>query len=126
MNTKATIQDGVIVNLRPFAEAAESDIGVPDYVRINDTTPDNGVTFYRNGTLVQPTLVPVSKYKIKTRVTEDEWAALKAAIASDADAQENWDITQEIDPAHPQTQQVISYLQSQGQLSTPLWKIFAQ
>lgn len=125
MNTKATIQNGVVINLQPSAEAVESDIDVPDYVRINDTTPDNGVTFYRNGTLVQPTLVPVSKYKIKTRVTAQEWAALKAAIANDADAQENWDITQEIDPAHPQTQQVISYLQEQGQLTTPLWQIFA-
>lgn len=118
------IENGVVVNitnahLDGYVEGTE-------YVWAGDTTPDGGVTFYRNGTLVQPTLVPVSKYKIKTRVTEDEWAALKAAVASDADAQENWDITQEIDPAHPQTQAVISYLQSQGQLSTPLWKIFAQ
>jgi hypothetical protein len=100
-------------------------VQIHDAVQKGDTTPDGGTTFCRNGTLVQPTLVPVSKYKIKTRVTEDEWAALKAAIASDADAQENWDITQEIDPEHPQTQAVISYLQSQGQLTTPLWQIFA-
>lgn len=124
MNTKAIIAAGVVVNVRPADESVEGVLCFSG-VRIGDTTPDNGVTFYRNGTLVQPTLVPVSKYTIKKRVSPTEWAALKAAIASDADAQENWDITQDIDPEHPQTQAVISYLQAQGQLTTPLWQIFA-
>jgi hypothetical protein len=80
---------------------------------------------HRVWTVTALPLRAVSKYTIKKRVIPAEWAALKAAIALDPDAAENWDITQEIDPEHPQTKQVIAYLQAQGQLQTPLWQIFA-
>jgi hypothetical protein len=126
MSRYATIVGGVVGVPRSYGEKDPGSVEIPDYVTKGDTTPDGGQTWYRGGVLVDPVLVPVTKLDIKRRVTPQEWAALKAAIASDADAQENWDIAQEIDPSHPQTQQVISYLQSQGQLSTPLWKIFAQ
>jgi hypothetical protein len=52
MSAKATIQNGVVVNLRPTSEASESDVSVHDYVRIGDTTNDVGVTFYRDGNIV--------------------------------------------------------------------------
>lgn len=85
----------------------------------------SGGVVRRTWALSNAPLYPVTKLNIKSRVTAQEWAALKAAIALDSDAAENWELAQEIDPAHPQTQQVISYLQSQGQLTTPLWQIFA-
>jgi hypothetical protein len=123
MNSRALIKNGVVVNV---LVASESDFGLlcNDWVRIGDTTPDNGVTFYRHGELVMPALVPVTKLDIKSRVTPSEWAALKAAIATDPDAAENWELANSIDPDHPQTKQVIAYLQASGALTTPLWEVF--
>jgi hypothetical protein len=69
-------------------------------------------------------LVTVTKLDIKSRVTPSEWTALKAAIATDPDAAENWELANSIDPDHPQTKQVIAYLQANGALTTPLWEVF--
>jgi hypothetical protein len=120
----AVIENGVVGVPKPQAEAGVGAVQIPDHVTLGDTTPDGGVTFYRGGALVVAPLVPVTKLDIKSRVTSSEWAALKAAIATDQDAAENWELANTIDPEHPQTQQVIAYLQSNGALTTPLWKVF--
>ncbi len=70
--------------------------------------------------------VPVTKLTLKTRVTPQEWATIKAAIASaGAETQEDWELAKEIDPAHPQTAGMIAALTGSGLLTTPLHVIFA-
>jgi hypothetical protein len=123
---KAVILDAsdVVVDIRAPGDGVGRFVLAPDHITFGDTTPDNGATFYRNGELVVPALVPVTKLDIKSRVTPSEWAALKAAIATDPDAAENWELANSIDPDHPQTKQVIAYLQANGALTTPLWEVF--
>lgn len=86
MNTKATIQNGVVVNLRPASEGSESDVFVHDGVRIGDTTNDGGVTFYRDGNIVVapvPDEVPLWAFRaslVLGGVTESQVNALIAAL----------------------------------------------
>ena len=69
---------------------------------------------------------PITKLTLKTRVTPQEWGAIKAAIAgASEDIQEDWVLAKEIDPAHPQTAGMIAALQGAGYLTTPLHVIFA-
>jgi hypothetical protein len=71
-------------------------------------------------------LSPITKLTLKTRVTPQEWGAIKAAIAgASEDTQEDWVLAKEIDPAHPQTAGMIAALQGAGYLTTPLHVIFA-
>lgn len=72
MSTKATIENGMVTNVRPSAEAGESDVNVGAHIRIGDTTPDNGVTWFRNGEpLVDPGyLIPVGE--VFKELTSDE------------------------------------------------------
>ena len=71
-------------------------------------------------------LAPITKLTLKTRVTPQEWGAIKAAIAgASEDIQEDWTLAKEIDPQHPQTAAMIAALQGAGYLTTPLHVIFA-
>lgn len=119
----AVINNGVVGQIRSATDGAPGSVLVPDYVREGDTF-ENG-KYLRGGIEIVPLLYPVTKLDIKSRVTAQEWTALKAAIATDPDATENWELANTIDPEHPQTKQVIAYLQSQNALTTPLWEIFA-
>jgi hypothetical protein len=125
MSTYATISEsGAVGAPRPESEKDNGAVEIPYWVRLGDTTPDGGATWYRGGQLVAAELKPITKLKLKERVTTQEWAAIKAAIASDAEASENWNLAQEIDAAHPQTAAMIAALQQAGHLTTPLWQIF--
>jgi hypothetical protein len=127
MSTYAIISEAGVVGVpRPESEKDDGSVEIPDWVRLGDTTPDEGQTFYRNGQLVAAELKPITKLALKKRVTAQEWAAIIAAIASDASTQEDWNLATEIDPSHPQTAAMIAALRQAGHLTTPLWKIFAQ
>lgn len=69
---------------------------------------------------------PVTKLTIKRRVRPEEWAAIKAAIASDADAMEEWNLATVIEPDNPRTVAMIEALTGAGLVTTPTATIFAQ
>jgi hypothetical protein len=98
-----------------------------DGMRAIETAPAyDGVTFTQSWTQVPLPQVPISKLTLKTRVTPQEWGAIKAAIAgAGAEVQEDWELAKEIDPQHPQTAGMIAALQGAGYLTTPLHVIFA-
>lgn len=69
-------------------------------------------------------LVPISRYQLKKRVTPAEYSAIRAAVAADADRQDDWEITTEIDPAHPTTIAMMQALTAAKVLTTPVHQIF--
>jgi hypothetical protein len=131
MSRIAKLTDGVAVDFRIPSEftppEGETWVDVPDYVQRGSSLVD-GVWAKPDG---QPyTLAdyaaPITKLTLKTRVTPQEWGAIKAAIAgAGAETQEDWELAKEIDPAHPQTAGMIAALQDAGYLTTPLHVIFA-
>jgi hypothetical protein len=93
-----------------------------------EITRENGVPVAVSTSWVETPLLlaPITKLTLKTRVTPQEWGAIKAAIAgASEDIQEDWTLAKEIDPQHPQTAAMISALQGAGYLTTPLHVIFA-
>jgi hypothetical protein len=83
--------------------------------------------------VVDMQLHKVTKLTIKNRVTAMEWAYFKniiAAYASSNDTQEqsiaeDWNLATEVDPEDPRTQMILTYMQNNGLLLTPLYVIFA-
>lgn len=63
---------------------------------------------------VPPPILPTSATKLGIKRAFDEigmWAQVKAAIAADPDAQEEWDLAIEIKESDPLTQKLIAALQ---------------
>lgn len=130
MSRIAKIQNGVAVDFRIPAEFTPPDgetwVEASDYVQ--------RLSGYANGVWSKPdgtpyTLAdyarPVTKLTLKRRVTPTEWATIMAAISSNADTLENWNLATEIDPANPETAGMIAQLTGAGLLTTPLHVIFA-
>jgi hypothetical protein len=131
MSRIAKLTEGVAVDFRIPGEFTppEGDtwVDVPDYVQRGSSLV-NGAWIKPDGQpyTMSDYAVPITKLTLKTRVTPQEWGAIKAAIAgASEDIQEDWTLAKEIDPQHPQTAAMIAALQGAGYLTTPLHVIFA-
>lgn len=77
------IESGVVGNTT--SEPIAGYVEVPDYVWTGDTTPDNGVTFYRGGALLKapvPDIVPLWAFRAALVLDGVTQAQVDALIAS--------------------------------------------
>lgn len=72
MKTMSIITGGVVGVPRPENEAAEGSVEVPDWVRAGDTTPDGGVTFYRDARLIIDPGYPIPVGDLFRELTDQE------------------------------------------------------
>lgn len=84
----ATVTGGVVGEPRPYAEREEGSVQIHDSVLRNDTTPDGGVTFYRDGVLVPDPGYPIPVGDLFKELSDVELASvLRLVFPAILDAQ---------------------------------------
>lgn len=78
----AIITDGVVGVPRPQAEADVGAVQIPYGVKQDDTTPDGGVTFYRNGQLVAKPPITWTALEFLMKFTDAQKIMLYRAAAT--------------------------------------------
>lgn len=81
MKRYAQIINGVVGQAR--LEPHEGSVLLPAYVQTDDTTPDNGVTFYRNGELLVPPPITWSALEFLSKFTNEQKIMLYRGAAGD-------------------------------------------
>lgn len=74
----AVINGGSVGVPRPEAEKEPGAVAIPDYVNQGDTTPDNGVTWYRGGEPLVPPPITWTALEFHEKFTQSQWRSLRA------------------------------------------------